>query len=257
MSAQYYDRLITGPSIDIFVGPDEVHFSVPRGLLYYHSRFAERAIEGFFLEAQEKILRLPEDDPDVFFWLVQWMLQGRLGVIEHFEHYKDRSRSGRERWHRWREHACRILCRLSILAERVLNESPTSRHEGSESIQREIALGFDELFSGAVDDCHCTPVAPDIVLEVWENTVPDEDNPNIGVATDPSLRHQIFEELCLSVFSRDGLRDCAEYAECFMLDNGQFGAKAMAFMMDHCNDFGPIHRFDAWGMPIKMLWFGR
>lgn len=226
-------RLIVGPAVDIFVGPEEVQFTLPRKLLYYHPRFAERAIEGFFREASEKALRLPQDDPEVFYWLVQWMLQGNLEMVEQLRQ-KYQWKNGRQDW---REYACRLLCRLWILGDKILHEPESSRRWPGISFAWSIRWGLHDLFCGAQDDNLRTPLIPDVVIEVWQNTMPDIEEPGkhrFG-PRDRSLRQILFDELCDSHFHKTGVFDCSEYSECFMLDGGKFAADVLAYLMRFAN----------------------
>ncbi len=68
--------------VDVFVGPDKVKFTLPKSLACYHSPVLKRTFEGYFKEAHEARLELPEDDPDTFAMLAQWIYQERLTSIE-------------------------------------------------------------------------------------------------------------------------------------------------------------------------------
>ena len=194
-------------------------------------------MEGQFLEAKEGSIRLPEDDPEVFYWLVQWMLQERLDVMKHYESYRIQNNS-------WRKHACRLLCRLSILAEKLLDERTFSPDRTDRSIHAGIQDGLDELFQGAALDREHTPVTPEIVIEVWENTVMDVEGPDLPRRPNPSLRVMLFSELCASVFHNPDVSDCSEYTECFTLDDGKFARDLMVPLMhqNHLNRYN----MDGW-----------
>lgn len=61
--------------ITILVGPDEVAFLVHDMLLCAHSAFFQAACQGAgqFKETQERIVRLPEEDPAQFEEVIQWL----------------------------------------------------------------------------------------------------------------------------------------------------------------------------------------
>lgn len=217
------------------MGPKLIHFTLPRKLLYFHSKFAERALKGHFREATKQVLQFPQDDPEVFHWLVQWFYQGKLGIADHLER--------QHRWRNipkdWREDSCRLLCRLSILAEKLLDENPCWSKWPENSIHDDILDELKELFRGASDGEKHTPVLPDLVIEVWENTVPDFEefdwSSYVFPHHRPSLRQIIFHELCSSYFHKVNVLNCEEYSECLLLDDGKFGADVLSDVMSKSN----------------------
>ena len=73
-------RLLSGPSIDIFVGEDARHWALHRNLLCYHSDFFESPCVQESKAKNGKI-ELPDDDPRAFELLVKWLYQGRLDDV--------------------------------------------------------------------------------------------------------------------------------------------------------------------------------
>lgn len=76
-------RLLSGPTVDIYVGPDRKHWSLHKNLLCHHSSYFETEFRGHEVPKREDIpqqnkLELPDDDPIGFELLVKWLYQGRL-----------------------------------------------------------------------------------------------------------------------------------------------------------------------------------
>jgi hypothetical protein len=74
------DRLLSGPMIDIYVGPDKRHWSLHRNLLAHHSEILEFELS----HGETDRLELPEHDPSGFELLVKWLYQGQLGDVSEF-----------------------------------------------------------------------------------------------------------------------------------------------------------------------------
>lgn len=79
----YCLRLLSGPMIDIYVGPERRHWSIHQKLLCHHASFLETEfISHDFSErkdsARSNTLELPESDPAGFELLVKWLYQGHL-----------------------------------------------------------------------------------------------------------------------------------------------------------------------------------
>lgn len=83
-------RLLAGPTVDIFVGPERRHWSLHRNLLCHHSSYFETEFVGHEVPRKGKggagagtdgaanELELPDDDPRGFALLVKWLYQGSL-----------------------------------------------------------------------------------------------------------------------------------------------------------------------------------
>lgn len=75
-------RLLSGPTVDIYVGADRRHWSLHRRLLCHHSSYFQSEFEGHEVPKSQKTgenkLELPDDDPTGFELLVKWLYQGQL-----------------------------------------------------------------------------------------------------------------------------------------------------------------------------------
>lgn len=75
-------RLLSGPTVDILVGPERKHWSLHRNLLCHHSSYFETEFhdrDGPKKDGtRDNTLELPDDDPLGFELLVKWLYQGQL-----------------------------------------------------------------------------------------------------------------------------------------------------------------------------------
>ncbi|KAI6885093.1 hypothetical protein KC360_g1524 [Hortaea werneckii] len=82
ISARDFAELLSGPLVDIYVGPDKRHWCLHRNLLCHHSTYFETEFEGHevpkTMKADGQKLELPDDDPIGFELLVKWLYQGQL-----------------------------------------------------------------------------------------------------------------------------------------------------------------------------------
>ncbi|GAB1736337.1 hypothetical protein NU219Hw_g7002t1 [Hortaea werneckii] len=82
ISAKDFAELLSGPLVDIYVGPDKRHWCLHRNLLCHHSTYFETEFEGHevprTMKADGQTLDLPDDDPVGFELLVKWLYQGQL-----------------------------------------------------------------------------------------------------------------------------------------------------------------------------------
>lgn len=75
-----WKRLLSGPTIDFYVGEERRHWSLHRNLLCHHSPY----FESEFLDtappkaSKKSELDLPDQDPAGFELLVKWLYQGTL-----------------------------------------------------------------------------------------------------------------------------------------------------------------------------------
>lgn len=74
------DRLLSGPMLDVYVGPQKRHWAIHRNLLYHHSELLEHELRGDGKKKQGS-LELPDQDPAGFELLVKWLYQGRLDDV--------------------------------------------------------------------------------------------------------------------------------------------------------------------------------
>ena len=73
-------RLLSGPLLEVYVGPNERHWALHQNLLCHHSRFFD---ENFRVNGDRKRivdgkLLLPDEDAEAFELLVKWLYQGRI-----------------------------------------------------------------------------------------------------------------------------------------------------------------------------------
>jgi hypothetical protein len=67
--------MFAGPKVDIYVGPQSKHFSLPKDILCYHSSYFDRCFNGGFKEAKEKKLVLTEDRVEHFQHILDYMFR--------------------------------------------------------------------------------------------------------------------------------------------------------------------------------------
>lgn len=70
------NRMINGPKVDIYVGPERKHYSAPKLLLCHYSDYFDRCFNGRFVEGQSQKLTLPEDNVEDFEIILEYMLHG-------------------------------------------------------------------------------------------------------------------------------------------------------------------------------------
>lgn len=78
-----WKRLLSGPTVDFYIGPDKRHWSVHRNILCYHSPYFENEFLGHEVskaakKSGEQKLELPDEDPAGFALLLKWMYHGTL-----------------------------------------------------------------------------------------------------------------------------------------------------------------------------------
>ncbi|KAK3715689.1 hypothetical protein LTR37_006914 [Vermiconidia calcicola] len=66
--------------ITVLVGPDEKRYVVHKNLVCDNSSFFRAACNGDWKETKEKVVRLPEVDPDIFANYLGWIYTGELDV---------------------------------------------------------------------------------------------------------------------------------------------------------------------------------
>lgn len=81
--------------VTVLVGPEQEEFAIHNTLLCAASRFFERALEGTFIEGQTQEVKLPEEHPEVFAFLVDWLYIGGYDhaypsvLRSHQQYFKD------------------------------------------------------------------------------------------------------------------------------------------------------------------------
>ncbi|KAI9703687.1 MAG: hypothetical protein M1836_007457 [Candelina mexicana] len=74
-------QVLSGSKVDVYVGPNRVHFQLPKDVLCRQSSYFDKALNGDFREGKEQRLELPHEDVKTFKRLLKWMLTGRLDAI--------------------------------------------------------------------------------------------------------------------------------------------------------------------------------
>ena len=74
------DRLLSGPLVNIYVGPERKHWSLHKNLLRHHSSYFETKFYDQESNSRDgtTALELPDDEPKGFELLVKWLYQGTL-----------------------------------------------------------------------------------------------------------------------------------------------------------------------------------
>lgn len=137
------DRLIQGPVATIYVGRDKVRFTVPMNLAchlcpFFRKRFSDRA-----KEAEDAILDLPEDDPETFAMLLQWIYQDGIAPINLSEREEASS-------------AMQTHLRLYLLASRF--ELPSLQNETMQHIRVLYELSRDHA-----------PIDAPLIFEIYRS----------------------------------------------------------------------------------------
>jgi hypothetical protein len=97
--------------IDVGAGDKRTIFRVHMALLTARSDFFKKALNGKWMEAEEKIVRLPEDDPTVYATYVHHLYTGELVVQP--DEQKPVKELLSEQHH--------MLCSVYVLAEKILD----------------------------------------------------------------------------------------------------------------------------------------
>ena len=69
--------------VDIYVGPKSQLFRVHKSFLTSKISFFEKMFSGEFKEAKENKATFPEDDPEAFEILIEWVYTGILRPLDH------------------------------------------------------------------------------------------------------------------------------------------------------------------------------
>ncbi|KAF2181939.1 hypothetical protein K469DRAFT_752393 [Zopfia rhizophila CBS 207.26] len=134
-------HIFTGGIANLLVGKDEVPFDAHIELLCACSPFFDNALHGRFVEAETKMIPLPDDDPDTFTEFLSWMYNRRI--------FADNTKPG------WLE-----LSRLWVMADKY--QVP------------ELQNNVMELFPTKFEAMKCKGNVHPIVLDfVYDNTTAD------------------------------------------------------------------------------------
>lgn len=211
-------QLMTGPSTNFYVGLEEVHYTIPKRLLYQFSAFAKPCLEGRFAEAEVNSVWLPDVRPDVFQWIWRWLYQGKLQAEKNCYWMHDGGQDTCYEWHkpRHRQLVCQLLCRVHMLGERLLFD----RRFLEKTVQAEL----EALIEEAKEDGDPNPFTPEIIEDILSQSAPVD---SFSTWWNLSLRSFLFEKLCdYDVCANMDLMKCSK---CFELD-GAFAAELMGYM---------------------------
>lgn len=208
---------MTGPSTNFYVRPEETHYTIPKCLLYHVSAFAKPCLEGNFAEAEANAIWLPDVSPDVFHWLLKWLYSGRFKVEQYCHNLADDEEDSGyyNRGPEQRQQACRILCRVHALGERLLLNG---------GFQDAVRAELSDLVERAKEYRHPNPFSPEIIEEVLSESAPVTRYPRWS---DLSLRSFLFQQLYDYDFCAE--MDFMKCTQCFKLD-GAFAAALMMYM---------------------------
>jgi hypothetical protein len=96
------ERLLSGPTVDVYVGDERKHWSLHRNLLCYHSEYLKAELQNSpeaTPKSKAKIstdgssslrLDLQDDDPAGFELLVKWLYQGKLDDVSTISNDQDK-----------------------------------------------------------------------------------------------------------------------------------------------------------------------
>jgi hypothetical protein len=107
-TANRYNGIV---GIDVGAGDKRTIFRVHMALLTARSDFFKKALNGKWMEAEEKIVRLPEDDPTVYATYVHHLYTGEL-VVQPDEQKPVKELLSEQH---------RMLCSVYVLAEKILD----------------------------------------------------------------------------------------------------------------------------------------
>jgi len=68
--------------VDVYVGPDRVHFRVHKKLLCRDAPVFDRMFNGGFKEAVKNSADLPDDEPETFDSFLKWLYRGTFDEID-------------------------------------------------------------------------------------------------------------------------------------------------------------------------------
>lgn len=182
-----------GESVNVLVGAERTQFSVPKLLLFHHSKvaqctFVQHGGDVHFKEFDENALCLPEHAPETFEFVLIWMYQRQLGIREYCQtvfNSHDKKKQGLEA-------GFLLLCRVYILADYL----------DIDEIKDLVMSELDEiLWRNEGPDF---PIGADAVKAVFQNTVENS-----------QIYKFVLEKLAESLVHHSDARPIEEYAECF------------------------------------------
>lgn len=79
----FANRLLSGPLLEIVVGPEGRRWAIHQNLLIHHTRFFDESytINGEHKRIKDGKLELHDEDPGAFELLVKWLYQGKIDDV--------------------------------------------------------------------------------------------------------------------------------------------------------------------------------
>ncbi|OSS51335.1 hypothetical protein B5807_03985 [Epicoccum nigrum] len=83
--ASTYARVLGEQSVTATeIGPDRIQYTVHPGLLAHHSEYFKRALNGSWIEAEERLIKLEDVDCETFKIFLEWLYTGRYPKDDFF-----------------------------------------------------------------------------------------------------------------------------------------------------------------------------
>ncbi|KAH8815744.1 hypothetical protein F5884DRAFT_191775 [Xylogone sp. PMI_703] len=70
--------LISGPQVELYIGPNKHHYALPKRLLCHYSTYFNSCFNGGFAESQTQSIELPDDRVEHFELLLEYWLKGSM-----------------------------------------------------------------------------------------------------------------------------------------------------------------------------------
>ena len=150
-------RLMTGPSTNLYVVPQQKHHTMPKRLVYYFSDHARVCLEGDFKEAAANTIWLPNVNPDVFQLLRRWLYTGELDINRYCSMDYEWWKLSKDQQLR---KVCQLLCRVHILGKRLLFDR--------EFMEGEVQQELETL----IEQVEPSPYTAEITQEVLSGSAP-------------------------------------------------------------------------------------
>ncbi|KAF2665014.1 hypothetical protein BT63DRAFT_459635 [Microthyrium microscopicum] len=106
VTAKQYAELLSGPTVDVYVGQEQRHWKLHRNLLIYHSEYFQHELQAQSTSSTSALvsalsmgdsddnakfrLNLPDEDPAGFELLVRWFYQGKLDDVSNIPDSQDK-----------------------------------------------------------------------------------------------------------------------------------------------------------------------
>lgn len=104
-----------GRSVKVLVGPEEVEYVFHEELLKQHSDFAAAALRNGWKEAEERVIRLSEEDPEIFDIFATFLYEGKIWTSREKDVYRAGSRT--------RDRECTRLAHCWVLGDKLISQT--------------------------------------------------------------------------------------------------------------------------------------